>query len=206
MRRRLSIVLALVLAGAVVDLGGPAAMAETSDVNVQVEPTLNFEVTGRTLACNGVLPTSGATSSGNSLNLGSINNVGVASQSLNVSTNAASGWTVYARSLGPMNSPNGHTLAAVASSNAAPGPFPVIGTESIGYTLNDSTLSGPSPNRFTAGGPNWAAMDAANAEVYFNDNAFVGGIRCVAYRAQAGPTTPAGTYSTTVVYTAVPLY
>lgn len=172
-------------------------------VSTVVTAALNFSVSAQAGPCNGVAQTVDASSSGTAVGLGRINSSnGTAAQKLDVTTNAASGAIVYVRSSGPLTS-NGHTIANVAANNASPAAFPALGTEAFGYTTSDSTLGLGTPDRFTSGGAKWAALSTMDSEVSFIPGPTVADSVCVAYQAGTSPATRAGSYSTTVIYTAV---
>ena len=121
-------------------------------VSAVVDPVLSFSVSAHSGACNGVVQSAGVTASATAVDLGRMSSSSnlVGAQDLTVATNAASGFTVYARSSGPMADGAGHAISDLAGgkTNAAPGAFDVAGIEAFGYTTSDSTLSGTA-DRFT---------------------------------------------------------
>jgi hypothetical protein len=177
-------------------------------VSVVIDPALQFTVSAHAGTCNGVAQTAGTQVSGASVGLGraTTSATSVAAQDLVVTTNAGNGVTVSARSATGLVGPGGRMIAAVSGTNGSPGSFPALGTEGFGYTTDDAGLNvGGSATRFTSPSAKWAKLTAADAPV-----AYVSGpggkSACVAYQAGVAPTTSAGTYAATVVYTAMPLY
>lgn len=177
-------------------------------VSMTVDPSLSFVVAGTAAAtaCNGA--TSNVTTTATTVPLGtptvSVNNIGV--QNLTVTTNAGSGYTVYARYTAPPTS-GANSIDDHTGTNAAPTTFTAPGTESYGYTTNDAVLGTGTVDRFTsAGGNKWGAFTTANAEVAFSAAGVANETTCFAHQAGVSGTTPAGTYTTTAIYTATPVY
>jgi alpha-tubulin suppressor-like RCC1 family protein len=176
----------------------------SATVRVDVLPSFAFTVAAHAGACNGVSQT--GTGSATAVNLGRINSAnGIAAQSLDVATNAANGFTVFARSTGPMSSAS-HQLAPAPGTHASPLTFPTAGTEAFGFTTSDSALGSGTANRFTNGGARWAEVPASDVEVMHAGGFASSKTVCVAFQAGAGSTTAAGTYATTIIYTAVPAF
>ena len=133
----------------------------------------------------------------------STNSIGA--QDLTVSTNAANGYTVSARYTGkPLSGSN--TIADHAGTNGSPTTFAAPGNEAFGYTTSDSTLGTGTANRFTNGGPKWAAFTTANSEVAYSNAPAASDVTCVGYQAGISGLTPAGVYTTTVIFTATPVF
>ena len=86
-----------------------------------------------------------------------------------------------------------------------PRPTPLAAISSVGYTVDDATLS-PTANRFTNGGAKFAAMTTSNPEVHYGSGVASNDADCIGYQVGVSAATPAGTYSTTVTYTAVPVF
>ncbi len=172
-------------------------------VSVTVDPTLAFTVAGTSsgTACNGT--TSNVTTTSTGVDLGhptlSTNSIGV--QNLSVSTNGGSGYTVYTHYTAKPTF-NSATIADHSGTNAAPSAFPGAGTEAFGYTTSDATLGTATVDRFTNGGPNWAKFTTGNAEVAFSNGPVSAQSTCMGYQVGIAGSTPAGAYTTTVVYTA----
>ena len=89
--------------------------------------------------------------------------------------------------------------------NATPlSSFPV-GTEAVGYTTDDTTLSntGSGTSRFS--GPKWAGLATSNTEVATSTSQG-SETTCQVYQVTQSTTTPAGSYVGSLVYTAVPYF
>ena len=93
-----------------------------------------------------------------------------------------------------MSDGRGHVLADLSGLGwTNRGAFPAVGTEGFGYTVG------------WYGAGNWTRFATTDQDSFMSDTgptAYTD--QCIAYKAQASPTTPAGAYSTTVIYTAVP--
>lgn len=176
-------------------------------VSLTVDPTLTFSVAGTSsgASCNGA--TSNVTTTNGTIPLGtptvSANKIGV--QNLTVTTNAGSGYSVYTRYTAKPTS-GSNTIADHSGSNTSPTAFPSAGTEAFGYTTNDSSLGTGTANRFTSTPNVWAAFTTTNAEVAYNGAAVSNQTTCVGQQVGISGTTPAGSYTTTVIYTATPVY
>lgn len=170
-----------------------------------VSPSFSFSVAPQVGSCNGVAQSAGSLVTATAINLGRINVLeGIGAQKLTVSSNAAFGYVVYMRSAGPLAAAQ-HTFASVAGTNSSPVAFP-SGAEAFGYTTSDSTLSAAPVDRFVNGGAKWAALASSDEEVATGAGVALNDTNCVAFRASAISSTPAGTYSATLIYTAVPTY
>jgi len=179
-------------------------------VSVTVDPSLMFTIAGAAsgTVCNGA--TSNQTTTGATVPLGrvstSTNRIGV--QNLAVTTNAAMGYTVLTRSTGVLT----YSTANIddhLGTNATPTVFPAAGAlEAFGYTTNEAALGTGTANRFTSGGAKWAGFTGSNLEVAYASGPVTGasGQNCIAYQAAIDGLTPAGTYLTTVIYTAAPIF
>ena len=102
---------------------------------------------------------------------------------------------------------SGHTFANMGGTNASPAAWPANGTEAFGYTTESSSLSG------TAGwfhSNKWAALTATTGQEIMRNTTIPGAngdTNCIAYEGSVAPNTPAdAAYSTTVLYSAVPLF
>jgi hypothetical protein len=184
-------------------------LTQGQTVSVSVSPTLTFDISGRAsgTSCNGA--TSNRTTTSTTVPLGTVTAAvnSVAAQDLTVSTNAGNGYTVFTNYTGPPAA-GAETIDDHTGTNAAPTAFPAPGTEAFGYTTNDSTLGTGTPDRFTsAGGNKWAKFTATNdAEVAFNNTSVASQVTCVGYQLGISSTTVPGTYTTTVIFTATPVY
>lgn len=186
-----------------------ATWTDGQSLTFSILPTLDFTISGKSSGstCNGV--TTNAASTSSSINLGVPTPVTnrVAAQDLNITTNAGSGYTVYTRyTAAPSNGSN--SIPDVSGSNASPGAFPAAGNEAFGYTTDDATLGTGTANRFTNGGAKWAPfVTTANAaEVAYSNTSATSDTQCVGYQIGVDGTTQYGTYATTIIYTAVPVF
>lgn len=179
-------------------------------VSVTVDPQLLFVVADNVGgSCNGVSHGAGTTANGTSVSLGHLT-PGVLrfrSQNLTVTSNAGGGFTVYARYSGAMVD-GGRDVDDWTGTNASPTATWLAGTEAFGYTTSDASLSTSSgaANRFTSGGAKFAKLTTSDEEVSYSATGPVDDTQCVGYQAGASTFTAAGAYSTSVIYTAVPLY
>lgn len=180
-------------------------------VSVSVEGTLAFTVAGVTgngsLAVNGATITSGLATTSTTIPFGTATTVAnrVAAQDITVSTNSGAGYTVYTRYTGQLTS-GSNTIDNHTGTNAAPTVFSAAGTEAFGYTTEDATLSGTADRFTSSGGNKWAALSTTNAELIYSAAAVSNQTTRVGYQAGIANTTEPGAYTSTVIYTAVPLY
>jgi hypothetical protein len=176
----------------------------TSTIGVSVDPSFVFSVGGLNAGqCNGATIT-GTGSSASSVSLGRVDKTtaAVGGQQLTVASNAANGYSVFARVDGPLSDGNGHAISAINATPASPGAFVSPGTEGFGYTT-DSLLSGATPNRFI--GSKWAGIDANDREVMYGTGT-ASATNCVAYQITISKDTVGGFYGNNVTYTAVPSF
>lgn len=180
-------------------------------VSMSVDGSLAFTVAGVTgngsLAVNGATITNGLATTSTTIPFGTVTSVAnkVAAQDLSVSTNAGNGYTVYTRYTGQVTS-GSNTIDNHTGTNASPSVFSAAGTESFGYTTEDATLSGTADRFTSSGGNKWAAFTTSNAELVFNNAAVSSQTTRVGFQTGIASTTEPGAYTTTVVYTAVPVY
>jgi hypothetical protein len=178
-------------------------------VSLTIDPTLTFSIlpVASGQAVNGPTTTVASTASAiNFLNSVTSSAKGVSAHDLQIGTNAPGGYTVYIRHSGPLT--NGvNTIDDHVGTNATPTAFPAAGTEAWGYTSLDSTLSGGGADRFTNPGNLWAAFTTSNQPVMYNAIA-PSGTETVRVGHQVGvsASTEAGTYQTTIIYTAASVY
>ena len=145
----------------------------------------------------------------NALNGGNSYTDSSQSDTFTTSTNAYNGYTIYGWDNHALTS-SSNTIANYASPNSSPTSWSGTG---FGYTTNDSNLGGSGGiNRFnngtyyagfqTTGPGNPVADDSGpvtNSQI--TNEQFT-----VSYRVTANNTTPAGTYTNTILYTIVPSY
>jgi hypothetical protein len=172
-------------------------------VTASVNPTLAFTVAGlaSSTSINGST-TNVATTSG-TIPFGStatISTNAVAAQALSVSTNSGNGYSVYISYSGPLSN-GSHSITDFSGTNATPTTFTAAGTENFGYTTNSSVLT-----QFASG--KWAGLTTSNSSnpVASSTSAINNDTTDVGYQLGIASTTPTGSYSTTVIYTATPVY
>ncbi len=181
-------------------------------VSATVDPTLTFSLgnVGSAQSVNSAT-TNVATVSATAVTFGSVtaSTNKIAAHDLIVSTNAVTGYTVYTKYTAALTS-GGNTITDHTGTNAAPTAFPSPGTEAFGYTTEDGTLGTGTAGRFTAtGGNKWAAYTSSfttSNEVAYSATAVATQTTRVGYQVGVTATTEPGTYTTTVVYSAVPKY
>lgn len=123
---------------------------------------------------------------------------GVAAQDLSITTNASNGYNVYARFTGDLQNSNADNINNHTGTYASPSLFSAAGVEAFGYTAEDVAAF--------AGGL-WAGMETTNRVVASSTTpATTTETNRVGYQAGVATNTPAGNYTTTVIYTAVPTY
>src|SRR5664280_905918 len=175
-----------------------------------IDPALTFTVStvAGAIVCGDVTTT--VASATNVVNLGHIASTSVhpvGGQSLNVATNAASGYTVsvsYGAAM--LGASSGHPFANVGGTNASPVAWPANGTEAFGYTTESSSLSGTA-GRFHSN--KWASLTASGQEIMRNTTTpgVAGDTNCIAFQASEAANTPAdAAYTTTVLYSVAPLF
>ena len=130
---------------------------------------------------------------------------------LTTTTNAYSGYTVYAKETQSQTSPNG-TISDYSSPNSLPTTWSGTG---FGYTTSDNNLSGSGGSARFASGTKYAGFTISSSapgdpvaddpgpvtNPIINNEAFT-----ITYRVTGDSLTKAGTYQNTVLYTIVPVY
>lgn len=182
-----------------VDSSNVMALVTTSGVltNVTIDPTLSFSVADYGSAVNGGTATNITTTS-STIPFGTVaaGSTGAGSQTLTVSTNAAHGYTVYIRDTQSLTDPATDTISDTAGTNAAPAAFTA---NTFGYTEDHTSQS-----QFTSN--TWAKLDATNRTIATRATGINADAFHVEYKVQVSNTQPPGTYTSTVYYTAVPVY
>lgn len=176
-------------------------------VSLSVDSSLSFTVAGKSSgsSCNGATTNFTTTSSTVPMGTPTTSTNRIGAQDLTVSTNGAGGYTVYTRYTGLPTS-GSNNIDDHSGSNASPTAFSAAGTEAFGYTTSDSSLGTGTANRFTSTPNVWAAFTTSNAEVAYHNGAVANQTTCVGVQAGISATTQAGSYNTTLVYTAVPVF
>lgn len=177
-------------------------------VTATVDPSISFVVTGIPDATGVNGATTNVTSTATTVPFGivttSTNKIG--GNILTISTNAGNGFTVFTRNTQLMTS-GGFTIAAHADPNSAPTTFPTANTtEAFGYTTTDATLGTGTAGRFISN--KWAgfATTFTGNEVFYNGGPITSTAVSVGMQIAINGTTEAGTYTTVVEYSAVPIY
>lgn len=174
-------------------------------VTATVDPTLTFTIAAVTSGGTVNGATTNITTTSTTVPFGTLststNRIGA--HDLTIGTNAAGGYTVTAMYTGNFTKGAGVNIANHSGTNASPTSFSAAGTEAFGYTTNDTTLGTGTAGRFTSN--TWAAFTTSPVEVAYNGSPVSQTIR-TGYQVGIAATTPAGSYTTTVVYTATPVY
>ena len=176
-------------------------------VSLTVDPTISFNVaavnSGQTV--NGATTT--VTTTDGTIPFGTVTSgaLSIAAHDATVTTNAGSGYTMYVRYTAKPTS-GANDIDDHTGTNASPTAMSA-GTEAFGYTTNDATLGSGTADRFTNGGPKYAAFTTSNAEAGYSAAAVSSQTIRLGYAVGISGTTPAGTYGTsTVIITATPAY
>lgn len=184
---------------------GQTAITENTIVSVTVDPSFTFTVANRSSACNGESNFVTGAGSANAVALGrlAVSSNASGGQNLTVSGNSGGGYSVYVRGTQAANNLRsaGHNWTDVAGTYAAPA---ALGAgERFGYTWQDAEAAGTVAN---PGSAEFAALDGTNRAIMDADNTASSGTGCISFDAQTGSATPAGSYTATVIYTAVPVF
>jgi hypothetical protein len=179
-------------------------------VSLTIDPTLTFTVAGVTTGAtvNGVTTTITTTPTAvNFLNSVSSSTNGVSAHDLTAGTNATGGYSVYIRHTGLLTNGASDTIDNWTGTNAVPTAFTAPGTEAWGYTTDDGALLSGTANRFTNGGDRWAGFSNTTNELV-GDNAgpIASDTTRVGHQVAVDASTEAGTYQTTIIYTAASIY
>jgi hypothetical protein len=193
----------------VIDGTTPISFATTTGVaaSVTVDPSLTFAVNGLASGQTVNSLATNVTTTSSTIPFGTVTTStnGIAGHSLVVTTNAGSGYTVYIKYTGQLTS-GSNTIADHSGSNGTPSVFTSPGTAGFGYTTESTSLSG-SGNRFNESASNkYAAFTTSNLEVARATTAVSSDTTKIGYQVGISGTTPAGTYTSTVVLTATPTY
>lgn len=180
-------------------------------VSMSVDGSLAFTIAGvagnGSLAVNGATITNGLTTTSATVPFGTVTSSTnkIAAQDLTVSTNSGGGYTVYTRFTAQPTS-GSNTIDNSSGSNAAPATFSAAGTEAFGYTTEDTTLSGTADRFTSSGGNKWAAFTTSNAELVYSATPISNQTTRIGYQVGVAGATEPGSYVTSVILTAVPLY
>lgn len=177
-------------------------------VTISVDGSLSFAVAGvaNGATVNGATTNTGTASTSTTIPFGTLtaSTNKISAQDLTVSTNSGLGYTVATRYTGAP-AVNSYTISDLSgATNAAPTLFSAAGSEGFGYTTEDTTLGTGTANRFSAN--KWAAFTTANAEVAYHNAPVANQTTRVGFQAGISGATEPGAYTTTVIYTATPVY
>jgi hypothetical protein len=188
-----------------VDQSNVIALNTVSGVSttVTVSSTLSFTVTNYGSAVNGSGDTGFVTTTASTIPFGTVAAAatGVGSQTLTVSTNAANGYSLYINDTGSLKDSNNDTIRNQAGTPTAANSFDGSSSQSsLAYTADG--------NGVTFGSNKWAGLGTASTQyqIALRTSAINSDITHVEYKIEPSNTQPPGTYSTTVVYTAVPSF
>lgn len=170
--------------------------------SVSVLPAFTFSVNGQSVGtgCNGVAAST-ANSSATSVPFGNLaaGNRAFDTQQLQVTTNAGGGFAVYLHSASGATNVMKGAGTHVISDSGNNVTVPAGGNEFFGYTT-DASLGGISSGSISA-----VPTSSGNA-IVANGAAGTAQNNCVEYAIGVSAATPADTYSSTVVYTALPTF
>ncbi|MFS8130491.1 MAG: hypothetical protein ACMG57_00785 [Candidatus Dojkabacteria bacterium] len=174
-------------------------------VSASVDPTLTFSVAGVASAGTVNSTTTNITTTSTTIPFGTItaSTNKVAAQDLSIATNAGSGYTVTIKYTGTFSNGGGGVITDWTGTNASPTTFSAAGTSAFGYTTEDAVLGTGTASRFTSN--KWAGLTTSPLEIIYNAAAASDTVR-IGFQAGIATTTPAGSYTTTVIYTATPIY
>lgn len=167
-------------------------------VSLTVDPSFTFTVAGvaDSQSVNGATTTVTTTATTVPFGQVTIGSNGIAAQDLEIGTNAQNGYNIYARYTDPLTNASSDEITNHTGTNGTPTSFSAAGTEAFGYTTDD--LFGTNL---------WAGFTTTNAPVATSATSITGTETTrVGFQAGVDTDTPAGTYTTTVIYTAVPAY
>jgi hypothetical protein len=187
------------------------AITDNTVVSVTVDPSFQFVVANKGTACNDDVNYVGGAGTATAVALGSITATGNAGnksggQTLTVDGNAGNGYSIYMRHSAAMAKVSGPAHVWDPASGAYPTGAALDTAERFGYTFEDGNNTG---TRTTANNPAAAFYMATSAtdQLVADGNATTPtGGGCVSFVAQTDSGTPAGSYTATIVYTAVPAY
>jgi len=174
-------------------------------VSVTIDPSLTFTCAavasgievfpvGAASATTTVASTAAGIDHGNSVN--STTN-GISAHDLSTATNASNGFNVYVRHTGSLTNGSLDTIAEGGLTSATSVP---AGTEAWAWSSDDSDLS-----LNGSGSGLWNSFTTTNALIA-SEAGVASSTDRVGHQVAVAGTTPAGTYTTTIIYTAVATY
>ncbi len=151
-----------------------------------------------------------ATTTPTTINFSSIpfNTAIEAAQRINISTNATEGYQILKYAGQQLTNSVSDTVLPITSSNTVPAGWTTAcltsATSCFGYHSSDATLFGGS-SRF-APTDSYAALSTTPREVMYSSIPTTGDINDIVYKLRVGNTQPAGDYTTSLTYIAVPVH
>jgi hypothetical protein len=168
-------------------------------VTATVGSQLTFTITGvgSSQSVNGATTTIATVTGTNTVPFGTLSHLtnSVAAQDLNINTNAANGYSIKVKYTGALGF-DGNVIDDFTGTNAEPASFSEAGTEAFGYTTDD--LARFSSNK-------WAKLTTSFEELAYSSSPKSDTVR-FGYQIGISSGTPAGTYTTTVIFQATPTY
>lgn len=172
------------------------------EVSLTVDPTFSFTVAGvgSGMSTNNGETTNVATTS-TTIPFGQVTDTtnGIAAQDLTISTNAQGGYNIYTKYTGQLENSTGDTIDDHTGTNASPTAMTAdTSTEEFGYSTDNLARFATSL---------YAGYTTTNGEVANNASATSGSETSrISIQSGIATATEAGTYNSTVIYTAVPTY
>lgn len=135
-----------------------------------------------------------------------INQVKEGASLLDVTTNAASGYTVTVAQTDNLQTAQNVVFTQVSSTNESPSAWPGSVTKgAYGYHSGDNGLGTGTPDRFQSNNT-FAKFETAAKEVAYSNQAVTGDQNYIVYSIEAGPAQEAGNYSHTLLYIATAIF
>jgi hypothetical protein len=183
----------------------PLGATGSSTASVTIDSSFTFAVANKAATCNGESNFLGSAGGATAVALGHLAAGANASgaQLLTVTGNSGGGFIVYIagnQSANDLRSAN-HNWTDVSGTYASPANLDA--GEAFGYTYHDSTTSSNVTNPASA---KFIKLTNAATNKVMGSNTSASGTGCVTFDAQTSAATPAGTYTATVIYTAVPTF
>ncbi len=168
-----------------------------------INPTLTLSVTGVANSTSVGGATTNIDSTATTVPFSSVSAAGgakIGAQTISVTTNAVSGYTVTLQQDGNMRKTNGTTIPAVPFDNSSPGSWPTsINQGYFGYHTTDSTLCTGTSSRFTAS-DTFAAASTTPFEVACNTGPASSDQTSIVFKVEIGSLQPTGDYRNSISY------
>jgi hypothetical protein len=172
--------------------------------------TLTFAINGLNKNTSTAGITTDATTTSNSIAFGSLpfNTDYEAAQRVSISTNATEGYQVLLNASAQLLNSYGDQIPPVTSTNASPAGWATgcngSATGCFGYHTTDATLAGGS-TRF-APTDSYAQLATSPGEIMYSSIPTTGDTNDLIYKMKVNQLQPAGDYTTTLTYIAVPVH